>query len=150
MIRSLVVMLSWILLAGCGTDSGNPGIVSDTTSEPVAQDFIGGVICERLATCGSVETSTCRTSLLSATEITSHLGLDSSVYATLSEAVHAEASGQLRVNSSELTSCQNAIAALACNSSLVNSAYSQSQPANFNQTYFLLSASPSCSQFVSP
>ena len=150
MIRSLIVVLSCILLAGCGTDSGNPGIVSDTTSAPVAEDFIGGVICERLATCDSVDASTCRTSLLSATGITSHLGLDSSVYPELSDAVHGASSGQLRLNTSELTTCQDAIAALACNSSLVNSAYSPSQPANFNQTYLLLSASPSCSQFVSP
>ena len=150
MIKSFVIMLLWISLVGCGTDSGNPGIISDTTSEPIAQDYVGEVICEKLAQCDSVNTSTCRSSLLSAAGITAHLGLDPLAYTTLGDALRAGTNGQLRVDSAELNSCQNAIAALACSSSLVTSAYSSSQPADFNQTYILLSAGSSCSQFLSP
>ena len=150
MIKSFVILLLWISIVRFGTDSGNHGIISDTTSEPIAQDFIGEVICQKLAHCDSVNTSICRSSMLTATGITAHLGLDPMVYATLGDAVHAGTSGQLRVNLATLASCQNAIADLACDSALVTSAHSSSQPSDFNQTYLLLSAGMSCSQFLSP
>ena len=148
--KALVLALTLLILSSCGTDTGNPGF-RGPASGVGGSIFMSPAMCSKLSSCyPSLTYGNCVSGVLTAPGITGAMGLSASTYPNLSSAYNGVASGDLRVNQTTLDQCSSAILGLTCASATVTSAYSISQPTNFNNAYNLLSASSACQNTIAP
>lgn len=103
--KIILTAVALLSLAACGTDTGNPVQLADTTDP---QAGIGSPVgewtaamCERLRTCLSAVPADCAARVEAASSVTAALGLDAAIYPDLSAVSRAVASEALHLESGE-------------------------------------------------
>jgi hypothetical protein len=152
--KQIFLILLLVFIIGCnssqGTNTGNPTI--ETTTPNFGTDGRNGVvkinetICAKIQSCESLSSAnynTCLNQLPTAAGFTDEIDLNPP-YADLSELRTASESGQFNFNETSLSLCLSAITNLSCSDTLLNSAYSPSQPNDYTKGYFLFRASTQC------
>ena len=150
-----MLLLLFVLLAACGTETGNPGFSgttperaiptlnppnSDKTMDTAQQ--IASKICIKLETCyGSLESDACQTSVMAVAGLAPALGF--SAHSTLNEVLNDTTK---TTNADQLLNCLTEMEALSCSSAVVTSAYVTSSPNDFSAVVNMLNAVTSCGQ----
>ena len=148
--RAFLLFVSFALLSGCGTDTGNPGEKpASGIDEPQTIDAsLGYRLCERISTCRGADQIACESQIRSSSGITAALSLDPQKYPDLSAAMNGVLNKELVVIDANLASCQTAISELSCNDPIVTASYNTSFPTDFDNAHHLLDASPDCSSAI--
>lgn len=143
-----IILILVLFVAACGTDSGNPEEVDTPPQSSIISDFIGGQICQKIATCFSTSLTECQSKLMSADNLTSELGVNTTVYPNLGLLLDKVADQTLQINTTHKSLCHTAISNLSCGDTLVQQAYDSSDIENLDNTYYLLQSSSYCSMMV--
>lgn len=147
--KFLVLICSFFLMTGCGTDTGNPSVQSPFVPDPSQlTSQLVAVMCYKITNCFSTTLTSCGLKIRSVPNISTALGVNESTYANLTAIQSALNTSALSVDSSKSAACFDQIYQASCNSTEVQTAYSSSDPENLNQSYRLLSLSSQCSQFI--
>ena len=144
------LVISALFIAGCnstlwGTNTGNPDMSSPTIGDGAMT--LGEVVCYKIQSCyNGASSSSCLNQISSLNHYTSELGPNASAYATLLDLYQAESQHLITANSTNASTCKQAISALSCSDTLIQNSYSVSSPTDYSVTNILFRSSTSCAQ----
>lgn len=148
--KAIVVLLSLLLLSGCGvrpmgTNTGNPDLKSSPATDRDGALGLGGYVCEKVSQCFSgVSANQCFDQIASLYAYTSELGPAAFRFSTLQTLDEAEKAGEIKVNKESRAQCVQAILDLKCDDSLMRAAYSAQASGDFHATNRLFRSAPDC------
>jgi hypothetical protein len=131
-------------LQGNGTDTGNVGTPGPQSAQ------LESALCAKLTACFSPVLMNCESKVLSTPNVVSALGLNQTQYQNLQAVLTAVTQGQLKENSQQKTECLQQIGNLSCQNQLVLNSYNINSIEDLSQIFKLLSATPQCTQYLSP
>lgn len=160
--KKRICLFGFLLLAGCGTDTGNPPFsrISIPTGEILPliamPDFLPDQICKTLSRCGVLKTDDCKIRVNAAANLSTAAGANPVLYPTWGNVIAAfptrpdPAEDPHGWRGISALTCNNALERLTCSDPLIALAYDPSQPDQFDQTFRFLEFDPSCKKLVGP
>jgi hypothetical protein len=150
----LAIIILPLFLAAClespGTNTGNPGttpVGSSPGSDHNSVHLLVLSVCAKIKSCYPQSNSiTCYLNSMDLQGYTSELGATAATYSKMTDLAAAVHDGTVTPNTTNFTTCTDAINTLSCADSLMQSAYSASTPTAYSATNLLFRASSACQQ----
>jgi hypothetical protein len=148
--KMILLVLTLLSLASCGTETGNPEATSGEGDQNLPQsgyqDTITGSIatlaCQKVSSCYSVTQETCLENIGTQDNFDQVLGLPDATYTNLLGVVFAEKNGSIIANTINSDNCKSDISNLNCSDQEVQDAFSNSSPNDFSKIYKVLPQIP--------
>lgn len=138
--RLFFCLMLWLLLAACGTDTGNPGIRTPLNNDagsivPFAESFVES-LCVPLTTChDSLNFKRCELGLYSHEPMIEALNLNITSFLNLTDVYEAEVQGKVIPKVETREPCLNDIRSLSCDDTLVQDAFNEGLDNPFAQSH---------------
>jgi len=160
----LAIIILPLFLAAClespGTNTGNPGSIpaGDNGSQPGddgnspgmptnSVHYLAGTICIKIKSCyPQSNSSTCYLKAMDLQGYTRALGATAATYNKMTDLAAAVDDGTVTPNTTNFTTCSDAINVISCADKLMQKAYSVKKPADYSATNLLFRASTACQQ----
>lgn len=146
-----VLFLSFAILAGCGTDTGNPSFTNNPNNgnETIRAGFVATSICKKIQTCDDTLIQDCEQFVADAPNVGGAMGANPASYPTLNAVIDGVSRKELTFDIFAAASCRHAIETLSCDDPLFREAAGTSVPHEFDNVYKFLRADPLCSRMIS-
>jgi hypothetical protein len=136
--NKLLVATALCFMLGCGTDTGNPGLINPSSGmgTPIFVEQAVASTCRKMMDCHpGLSEADCRHGLYSLNNLDTVFGLQDERYATLADVAAAELKGELSPKSDSAVSCLKSISQLTCSDPLVVQAYQPLAPQKFSEVH---------------
>lgn len=157
----IIPILFLVILVSCniklpGTNSGNPDNQqpNDNSQQPanpvIATSYISLLVssaCSRVSFCNSqISIDNCTSLIANISGFTSELGSTASSYLTVASLITAEKEKSVSVNTTNFTTCNEAIQVISCSDSLMLNAFSIANSNDFSNLKVLFQTKSACQQ----